>query len=186
LVLRARDGEAEAWTALVERHTPVMWSVTRGFRIGSAARADVVQGAWVALAEHLEDLRQPEAVGGWLASTVFRGCLRETRRGGRTDLWDEVPDVEDAGRPGAAPRPEETVVLQDRDQRLWRAVSRLPERDRRLLSMLTAAPPASYQEISDVLDMPIGSIGPTRARCLRRLREELAAEGIVDRSSLAG
>ena len=176
MVTAARRGDGQAWRDLVERYTPRMWGVTRGFRMDQATRADVVQTAWLALAEHLDSIRDPEAVGGWLAMTVRRACLAEIGRSGRVDLRD---DVTEAGGVDPDPTPDERAGTRDRDERLWNAVRRMSERDQQLLALMTATPPASYAQIALVLGMPVGSIGPTRARCLERLREQLAEEGIV-------
>jgi RNA polymerase sigma factor (sigma-70 family) len=180
LVTNARVGDPTAWRQLVDRYTPLMWAVTRSFRLDHATRADVVQSAWVALAEHLQGLREPEAIGGWLAMTVRRACLHELGRSGRVDLREDFAerDVVDP-----EPAPDERAAMTDRDARLWRAVRRLPERDQRLLELLTASQPMKYAEIALALGMPVGSIGPTRARCLERLREQLVQEGIADRSA---
>lgn len=183
LVAAAREGDQLAWRTLVERITPLLWGVTRSFRLDHATRADVVQAAWVALAEHLDSVREPQALAGWLASTVRRACLHELNRRGRVELRDGFAerDVVDHG-----PAPEQQAAAGDRDRRLWRAVSRLPERDQRLLVLLASNPPIRYSDIATILQIPVGSIGPTRARCLGRLRVQLVAEGIADSTALAG
>ena len=175
LVQAARAGDAGAWRALVDRYSPMLWNIARGFRLDHATCADVVQTTWVALAENLHLVREPDAVGGWLASTARRAGLREVCRRKRVDLWGEFND-RDMVDP--APAPDEWAATRDRDDRLRRAFRRLPERDQRLLTLLWAAPPRPYAEIAEIMGLPIGSIGPTRARALARLREQLADEGI--------
>jgi RNA polymerase sigma factor (sigma-70 family) len=182
LVQSARAGDAGAWRALVDRYSPMLWNIARGFRLDHATCADVVQTTWVALAENLHSVREPDAVGGWLASTARRAALREVCRRKRVDLWGEFTD-RDMVDP--APAPDEWAATRDRDDRLRRAFRRLPERDQRLLTLLWAAPPRPYAEIAEILGIPIGSIGPTRARALARLRAELVGEGIDHPSAVA-
>jgi RNA polymerase sigma factor (sigma-70 family) len=182
LVQAARSGDAGAWRALVDRYSPMLWNIARGFRLDHATCADVVQTTWVALAENLHLVREPDAVGGWLASTARRACLREVCRRKRVDLWGEFTD-RDMVDPG--PAPDECAATRDRDDRLRRAFRRLPERDQRLLTLLWAAPPRPYAEIAEIMGLPIGSIGPTRARALARLREQLADEGIDHLTAIA-
>jgi RNA polymerase sigma factor (sigma-70 family) len=173
---RIRQGDQLAWNELVVRCTPMLWRVARSFRFDEAACADIVQATWLALAERGSTVREPRAVRAWLARTAHFACLHEVRRRRRVVPRDEVgeADVIDL-RPG----PDRTALESDRDSRLWRAVSRLALRDRLLLSLLTAEPAISYVEIAAVMRMPVGSIGPTRARCLVRLRRELAREGVT-------
>jgi RNA polymerase sigma factor (sigma-70 family) len=182
LVQAARAGDAAAWRALVERYSPMLWNIARGFRLDHATCADVVQTTWVALAENLGSVREPDAVGGWLASTARRAGLREVCRRKRVDLWGEFND-RDMVDP--APAPDECAATRDRDDRLRRAFRRLPERDQKLLTLLWAAPPRPYAEIAEIMGLPIGSIGPTRARALARLREQLAGEGIDHLTAIA-
>jgi RNA polymerase sigma factor (sigma-70 family) len=171
LVKRASNGDQTAWDALVDRYTNLLWSVARGYRLDQADAADVIQVAWLRLVEHLPRLRDPERVGAWLATTVRRECLQviaaRKRHGGPVDdeILTAVPD--EAG-------PVDTRILTDeRDRALWQAFARMQERCQRLLRVLMADPPPSYQDVAEALTMPVGSIGPTRARCLERLRDLL-------------
>jgi RNA polymerase sigma factor (sigma-70 family) len=177
LLQAARDGGEAAWTELVQRFTPMLWRVTRGFRLDQATSADVVQAVWLALAEHAASVRDPQAVRAWLASTARRCCLKEVRRRQRMELRDSFTDAE---QPPEVRSVEDRVATGDRDSRLWRAVQRLGERDRVLLSLLIFEPEMSYTDISQALGMPVGSIGPTRGRCLARLRRELTHEGLKE------
>src|SRR5690348_10516393 len=102
LVQAARAGDANAWRALVDRYSPMLWNIARGFRLDHATCADVVQTTWVALAENLESVREPDAVGGWLAQTARRACLREVCRRKRIDLWGEFSE-RDMVDPAPAP-----------------------------------------------------------------------------------
>lgn len=168
LVKRAADGDQAAWDGLVERYTNLMWSVARGYRLERADAADAVQVAWLRLVEHLPRLRDPERVGSWLATTVRRECLQtlESRKRRGQPVDDEVltrlPD-------DAAPV-DARLLADERATELWRAFDRMQPRCQTLLRVLMSDPPPSYHDVSGALDMPVGSIGPTRARCLDRLR----------------
>ena len=151
----AANGDRQAWNALVAQYNGLVWSVARAHRLGDADAADVVQTTWLRLVEQLDRIRNPEGVGAWLATTARRECLRVLRVGQRQVLTDE------------------------RDATLWQAFAQLGERCRTLLRVLTADPPPSYDEVGAALDMPIGSIGPTRARCLEQLRRKLAVAGMT-------
>lgn len=177
LVARAASGDERAWTALVDRYTNLLWAVARGHRLGQADADDVVQTAWLRLVEHLDRLERPDRVGAWLVTTARRECLRVLRRGGR-----EPPvDVDDrlTADVASVPRPEQQAVDGDRDALLRAALGSLGDRCRTLLRVLAADPPPSYEEVSAAMDLPMGSIGPTRGRCLERLRRALAARGIT-------
>jgi RNA polymerase sigma factor (sigma-70 family) len=157
LVARARRDDADAWAALVERYTGMLWSIARSYDLTAADSGDVVQTAWLRLVERLHLLRQPESVGAWLAAIAHRESRRALRRRRR----ERLASIE---RP--APEPV--------DYDLKRLLAALPERCRRILRALAQAPPLSYAEVAAALEMPIGSVGPTRQRCLARLREQLA------------
>lgn len=133
--------------------------------------ADVVQTTWLRLVENLGELRQPEFVGAWLASTARRECLRALRRSARERPAEFTTDH---ARPGAeAPSAEHSALDSEGRRILLRALGQLGERCQALLRMLAASPPASYADVSQALAIPVGSIGPNRARCLDRLRRVL-------------
>lgn len=171
LVARARIGDQQAWRDLVERFTRLVWSVARGHRLSHADAADVVQTTWLRLAEHVHTLREPSRLPGWLATTARRESLRVIA-GRRRETPDLLPD-EPMLDPSA--EPEVVVLTQDRDARLWSAFSGLTLRCQQLLRILSSAPELSYNEVGAVLGIPVGSIGPTRGRCLETLRRRLAA-----------
>ncbi len=181
LVVAARAGDRDAIPELVRRLTPTLWRVARSHRLDTDTCQDIIQNTWLAFAEHMHTIRDPQSVAAWLMMTARRSCLAELRRTRRVDL-SEIDGVEP---PETAPRPDQEVCDADRDRRLWRAISRLPERDRLLLSLLVATPPPPYTQIAEICEMPVGSIGPTRARCLQRLRRELRSEGWDDPALLA-
>jgi RNA polymerase sigma factor (sigma-70 family) len=174
LVRRAAVGEGAAWAELTHRYTRLLWSIARGHGLGAADADDAVQATWVRLLENLDGLREPDRVGAWLATTARRECLRILRRSGRErPTGDErFPDVADS-----APALDTALLREERDVVLWSAFSGLSERCQGLLRLLFSEPPIAYSEVSQILDMPVGAIGPTRQRCLIRLRERITAEG---------
>jgi RNA polymerase sigma factor (sigma-70 family) len=175
LVKRAADGDSGAWDALVERFSPLVWSVTRSLGLGRADAADVFQTTWLRLVEHLGRVREPERLGGWLAVTARHEGYRTLRRAGRALPTDDESTFD---APAAQAELDGRLLADERDRDLWGAFARIPERCRGLLRLLVADPPLSYQQIAELLDMPIGGIGPTRARCLDKLRVVLTETGI--------
>jgi len=175
LVERAAAGDECAWRELVDELGGLVWAVARSHRLSDADAADVAQTTWVRLVEHLDRLDDPACVGAWLATTARRECLGVLRRSARlVPHGDELPEeVDDAPAPGAA------LLARERDAALWAAFARLGGRDRALLRMLVADPAPSYEEIGAALEMPIGSIGPTRARALARLEREVERIGVT-------
>jgi RNA polymerase sigma factor (sigma-70 family) len=171
LATAAARGDDAAWKALVEQFSGLIWSVTRAYRLGSADAADVFQTTWLRLAEHIGRLEHPEHVGAWLATTARRESLRASRASARVIPTDDT--VFDA-REAEGATPEQAVLVSERADQLWRAFRTLPARCQLLLRMLMATPAPSYTEVAAALGRPVGSIGPTRARCLRLLREKLA------------
>jgi RNA polymerase sigma factor (sigma-70 family) len=168
LVRRAGTGDQEAWNDLIDQYSGLVWAIARGHRLGAADAADVFQSTWLRLVEHLGDLKDPERVGAWLATTAKRECLRLLRTSGRQiPVGDQLPEAV-----AETPEPYAELLCAERDAILWRAFGRLDARDQALLRMLVADPAPSYREISSSLEMPIGSIGPTRGRCLERLQRE--------------
>jgi|tagenome__1003787_1003787.scaffolds.fasta_scaffold19761551_1 RNA polymerase sigma factor (sigma-70 family) len=165
LVRAARAGDSAAWTRLVERFDHVVRGVARSFRLAPADVDDVAQETWLRLFRHLDSLRQPAALPGWLTTTARRISLRQLQSPVRELLTDD-PRV---GDQVAGERPESQLLAAERRAILAGAVATLPERHRRLITLLAADPTLAYQQISALLGMPIGSIGPIRARCLRRL-----------------
>jgi RNA polymerase sigma factor (sigma-70 family) len=178
LVRAAADGDREAWNGLVERFSGLVWGVARAHRLGDADAADVVQTTWLRLVEHLDTIRNPQGVGAWLATTARHECLRVLRVGQRHVLTDGFDLMEASTDTSLDAR----LLASERDAALWRAFTELAERCRRLLRILGADPTPSYEEVGAAMDMPIGSIGPTRARCLEQLRRRLAVAGLTGAS----
>lgn len=177
LVECAASGDQHAWQGLVDEFGGLVWAVTRAHRLGDADAADVAQTTWLRLVEHLDRLDEPARVGAWLATTARRECLRVLRCSAQL-----VPHGDELPEPAAdhAPAHDTALLAQERDTTLWTAFARLSERDRALLRMLMADPAPSYEEIGAALGMPIGSIGPTRARALERLRRAVERLGLTD------
>jgi len=180
LVVAAADGDNDAWQVIVGRFSGLIWSITRAYRLPNADAADVYQTTWLRLAEHIRRIDDPERIGAWLATAARRECLQNLRAGARAVPSDDMSRFE---RVGVDDNPtEEAILTAEREQEdtqraasVWRALDRLSARCRELLRVLMASPPPSYAEVAAALGLPVGSIGPTRARCLRKLREELAA-----------
>jgi RNA polymerase sigma factor (sigma-70 family) len=178
LVELAAAGDERAWRSIVDEFAGLVWAATRAHRLDHADAADVVQTTFVRLVEHLPALQQPERVGAWLATTARRECLAVLRRRARVvPLGDALPEaVADESEHGS------TLFVAERDAALRAAFERLRPSDQALLRMLTADPAPSYDEIHAALGMPIGSIGPTRARALERLRREVERLGLTHES----
>jgi RNA polymerase sigma factor (sigma-70 family) len=177
LLASAADGDQNAWNALVERYNSLLWSVARAFRLDTEDASDAVQCTWLKLVEHLDGIADPERLPGWLATTVRRECLQVLRRAKRARTSADSELLADLADP--APPVDHGVLLAERDAALWRAFSTLGEQCQRLLRVLMAASPPAYAEVADALDMPIGSIGPTRQRCLAHLRKAATEETLL-------
>jgi len=174
LVRRAAEGDGWAWECLVDQYGRLIWAMTRDFHLVESDAADVVQATWLRLFEHIDRIEYPDRVGSWLATTARHECLRTVGARKRIVLVHD-DDVTLGGAVAAGPEVDERLLADERAEAVREAVSRLPEQWQRLLGLLMADPPASYAEISDQLGLPVGSIGPTRGRCLARLRVLLEA-----------
>jgi RNA polymerase sigma factor (sigma-70 family) len=173
LLERAADGDQVAWTQLVDNYDRVVRSVAGSFRLQAADVSDVAQTTWLRLMQHLHTIRDPERLAGWLAVTATRESLAILRRASR-----HAPMVEDTPDPDPAIDPEATVAASDAARDLWATVAELPSRQQQLLIALFRDELDSYNEVGAKCAMPIGSIGPTRARALARLRNGLAERGL--------
>jgi RNA polymerase sigma factor (sigma-70 family) len=179
ILRRAADGDHEAWDWLVQQYSSLLWSVVRTFRLGEQQAADVVQTTWLRLVENLSSIRDPRALPAWLSRTARNASVNALR-----EAKCLKPLAEDYEYPSANELPDAAFLRHERAALVRAALSRLCERDRLLLTALAATPPLPYKEISFRLGMPVGSIGPTRMRALRRLRAELATSGLVDATTL--
>ena len=164
LVTRAAGDDQEAWNEIIERYIPLVWAICARYRLSSHDTEDVSQNVWLLLVEHLGRLRDPAALPGWLATTTRHECLRVLRVASRYDLSGQDPDdIDDSAI-------EELILTAERNAALRAALDELPPRCRQLLMLLISDPPRPYAEISAVLQLRIGTIGPQRARCLDHLR----------------
>ncbi len=175
LLARASTGDQMAWAVLIERFEPMLRAVVAGFRLDSHTAADVVQIVWLRLHEHSGRIRQPERLGAWLATTARNEALRSIKKSRRTSPAGELADEVDV----TAPSPDERVVDRETLRDVMAAVETLPEESQRLLELLMVTPPLPYTDIAARLGRPVGSIGPTRGRCLETLRARLAGCGPV-------
>jgi RNA polymerase sigma factor (sigma-70 family) len=174
LVAAANCGDSEAWDALVARYSRLVWAVARSCRLSDADAADVTQTTWLRLVEKLDTIKDPDHLAGWLSTTAKREAIKVLRLAGReVPVFDEADEPAEPDRGPDAQNPETLAILDDEYQRLWRAYAGLSEPCRALLWLVIVAPLGSYAEVSAALDMPTGSIGPTRSRCLDRLRSRL-------------
>jgi RNA polymerase sigma factor (sigma-70 family) len=161
LVTRAGNGDKQAWDTLVERYAPLIWSICRRHRLGSADADDVGQRVWLLLVSQLDKIRDPAALPGWLATATQRECARH------------IPGLE-------TEMAEQELLTGERHAALHEAFTRLPTCCQRLIAALMEDPPVPYAQISARLGIPIGSIGPSRRRCLDRLRRDPAIAALLD------
>ena len=179
LVTRARAGDRQAWDALVERYAPLIWCICRRHRLGGADAEDVGQSVWVQVLDHLDKIRDPAALPGWLATATRRECLRVLRAAPGPISAVQMLDAENIPDEQAETVEQELLVA-ERHVALREAFSHLPPDCQRLMTMLIADPPASYAEISTRLGIPVGSIGPKRGRCLDKLRADPAIAALIN------
>ncbi|KMS76289.1 RNA polymerase sigma24 factor [Streptomyces viridochromogenes] len=180
LVQSAVDGDAAAWKALVEGLSPLLWSVVRAHRLSDADAHEVYQTVWFRFAQHLGRIREP---GSWLASTARHECLKVLKSSRRLTVTSD-PQLLDRVSEERTPEQyvldsEEAAAESERIRWMWQEFEELGDRCRQLLRVLMASPPPSYHEVSAALGIAVGSIGPLRQRCLRRLRARLDARGAL-------
>ncbi|MGH3414129.1 MAG: RNA polymerase sigma factor [Marmoricola sp.] len=173
LVKEAASGSQDAWDALVDAYGGLVWSIARRDRLSPGDAADVSQTTWLRLIEHVDRLNDPARVGAWLATTARRECIRVSSRNRRA-----LPTGDDyvLERPAETADPDADLLRNESAESVQWALRQLPERSQQLLEWLMREPPVPYAEISRALDIPIGSIGPTRGRCLRKLRAVLDSQ----------
>lgn len=170
LISRCIAGEGSAWSELVERHGPIVWAVARRAGLGDADEADVFQNTWRIAVEELPRLREPAAFGGWIARIAQHQASRMRR--GYGIARRSLPHVAREDRDET--RPEQPMDALEERHRVSSAIERIGRKCADLLRVLYYEDPQpAYTEIAKRLDMRIGSIGPTRARCLEKLEKEL-------------
>jgi RNA polymerase sigma factor (sigma-70 family) len=179
LVGRAAAGDQGAWNEIVERYVQLVWSICQHYQLDRQDIDDVGQSVWLLLVEKIGTLREPAALPGWLRTTTHRECLRVLTATRRHDHAELLPEDHLPPDPAAATI-EDEVLAAERDAELRAAFAELPRSCRELLSMMVCDPPRRYEDISASLGIPVGSIGPTRARCIQRLRRSPHLKGIAD------
>jgi RNA polymerase sigma factor (sigma-70 family) len=177
LLTSSAAGDQDAWDELVARFGGLVWAIARSYRLKVGETDDAVQNTWLRLVENLGRISDPEHVGSWLATTTRRECLQLLRRRARIGFTTDVLDELDP--PDPSPGLDASLLTEERDAALWAAVKALPDRCWALLRVLMASPPPSYSEVSAALDMAVGSIGPTRRRCLEQLRKRVATDPLL-------
>jgi RNA polymerase sigma factor (sigma-70 family) len=177
LVTRAAAGEKQAWDALVERFSPLIWSICRRHRLDNADAEDVGQNVWLLLMKQLGNIHDPAALPGWLVTVTRRECLRVLR----TQQRPPVAGYEIGADSIADEQPEtaEQLLAAERHAVLREAFATLPPSGQRLIVLLLQDPPVSYAEISARLGIPVGSIGPTRRRCVDKLRRYPSVAALI-------
>lgn len=174
LISACQRGEEAAWDALVARYERLVYTIPSRYGLTQTEINDVFQSVWLALLKNLESLRQPERIAAWLVTTTRRECW-ERRRGVNYEkvITSELDD-QIIRKESDDPAPDELVATYERHEELRQAMGQLDSRCRRLLRLLYFDPEVpSYADVADQLGMPIGSIGPSRARCLKKLRKLL-------------
>jgi RNA polymerase sigma factor (sigma-70 family) len=169
LLSRVVAGDERAWKELVDRFAGLVWSVARSYRLSSASTDDVVQTVWLRLAEHCSRIREPDRLASWLATTTRNEALRVIRGNMRLSPQSTIAESAELTTPSVEERVSDDVTL----TAVLGAFAQLSLEDQQLLRLLCAVPPLDYQTIAEMLGRPIGSIGPTRARCLERLKRLL-------------
>ena len=169
MVRAAADGDRAAWDAVVERYVALLWAIARRHGLGDSDAADVVQNTWLRLLEHIDEVREPARIGSWLATVAQRealGCITHRNRF-VLDGDDEVFD----GHDRLLPEVDEALIRRELASAARHALDSLPPTWRSLVELLTLDSPPSYEQIGADLGLPVGSIGPTRGRAVRRMRE---------------
>jgi RNA polymerase sigma factor (sigma-70 family) len=168
LVRLAASGDGHAWEELVDQYARLIRSVIWQFRLSDGDAADIAQTTWMRLIEHIDRIEHPERLASWLVATTRNECLRYLASRKRIVLSPEGTLFDG---PAQGSEIDEALLAAERAEVIRDAIAMLPPRWQRLMEMLMADPPASYAEISEELGLPVGSIGPTRGRCIARLRE---------------
>jgi RNA polymerase sigma factor (sigma-70 family) len=175
LLARVADGQPAAWQEIVQRYGEVVSATVRSFRLQDADARDAVQTTWLQLAAHARQIRHPERLGGWLVTTARRACLQILRH--TTSHPDHVRVPADTVV-DPFPEPEQLAVDGDVTRKLWNLVSDLSPRRQALLRALFTEHPRGYAEVARLTGIPVGGIGPTRARALAQLRDRLEQHGL--------
>jgi RNA polymerase sigma factor (sigma-70 family) len=168
---RARAGEAGALDAIVRELNPLLWHVARSQGVSPSDVPDVVQNTWLELVAHLDGIHNPRALTSWLVVTTKREAWRTNRKRQSTEPSDDLVDLADD-----APELSTGLITDERDRALWHTFQQLSQRCRELLRIVAMVDRPDYSVVGEALGMPHGSIGPTRGRCLAKLRALLRAD----------
>ncbi|HHY54362.1 MAG TPA: sigma-70 family RNA polymerase sigma factor [Chloroflexi bacterium] len=182
LVHACQHGDATAWEALVNRYQRLIYAIPRRAGLDDDQCADVFQRTFAILIEHLDRIDQPERVRAWLVTTARRETQRIYQKANRTQpLPGESPDAENealAELPDPSPLPDELAAALEEQHLVRVALAKLDARCRQLLTLLFYQPePMPYEQVATAVGVPLGSIGPTRARCLQKLGRLLKEDG---------
>ena len=184
LVARARNGDQRAWDDLVERYTPLVWSICRRHELSDTDAGDVHQIVWLQLMSQRDKIRDPAAFAGWLATTTGREC-RRLLRGAQGSLAagyvldaETIPDQQ-------AGMAEQELLAAERHAALREAFARLPPCCQQLIGMLTEDPLVPYGQLSASLNIPVGSIGARTGRCLDKLRRDPVIAALINTDECA-
>ncbi len=190
LVARAARGDEDAWAELVARYTPLVVAVINGYGLNRADAADVNQTVWLRLVEHLDRLRDPAALPKWMATTTRHECIRLLRASRRSRPFDPLDAAGEVHWGASAlvedPTVDDDLLRAERRQALRDGFAQLPPRCQQLLEMMLREPPLTYDEISVRMRIPVGSVGPTRGRCLHKLRRCPALVAFADSLNESG
>jgi len=184
LVTRAGSGDKQAWDALVERYTPLIWSICRRYQLADTDAVNAGQSVWLHLVDQLGNLRDPATLAGWLAITTQRECLRVLRAQrpptatsltGTSNIADQHTEIA-----------KQELLRAERHAALREGFTHLPPRCQHLLALLIHDPPLPYAQISATLGIPAGNIGPLRGRCLHKLRSDPVINALIDSETAPG
>ena len=181
----AQQGDERAWERIVQRYQPLINSISRRHRLSSWDAHDVSQHVWVQLLDQAHRLREPRALPGWISTTATRKCYEVLRQHSRAISMDPQADGglernEVLAAPGRGDEVDDDLLRDEQRRAVRRGLAELSSAQQQLLMLLVADPPLSYAEISRRMGLPTGSIGPTRARILARLRTTLETAGVHD------
>lgn len=180
LLARACDRDPRAWDEIVCRYNGVVFAKVRSFGLQDADALDAVQMTWLRLAENCHRIQFPEHLGGWLATTACRECLRILHHQAQHAPTPDDTAAQRAADPSVGP--EQHAIDADTSQRLWRLVATLSPRRQTLIRELFVNNPRPYAEVARNTGIPAGGIGPTRARALTQLRRRLDERGLGRRT----
>ena len=173
-----RDGQPEGMSALVDATTTLLWHTARAQGLNPAQAEDVVQNTWLQLVQRADTISDPGGILKWLLTTTKREAWATSKRSRREDVRDDLREDGSSTGDGSAVQtsPEQLVVRSHEQGVLWKHFASLPSRCQELLRVIALAERPDYAQVAEALGMPIGSIGPTRGRCVARLRLALVAD----------